>query len=269
MSVKQRVFESLDRPWTRWALPPVGSVFVTARRRTPCFVTRSGNTWVHRYPDGVVVQRVLGGDTVRELDRITRDEFFYKYTVKDGDTVVDVGAGTGGELLTFSRLAGDAGRVVSIEAHPETARCLEMAAELNQLTNVTVVSSAVSDHSGTIVISDDVAHIGNSTNVMTGQEVPAVRLDDLLEQLGIESIDFLKMNVEGAERPALDGMTSSLSRVRNLSISCHDFKADRTGDDWFRTKKDVKAQLTASGFTVCERIDQRPWIADTLYGVRP
>jgi hypothetical protein len=52
-------------------------------------------------------------------------------------------------------------------------------------------------------------------------------LDALLSRLGIERVDFLKMNIEGAELKALEGFRHGLARTLNLAVACHDGRAER------------------------------------------
>ena len=56
---------------------------------------------------------------------------------------MDVGAGVGEEALTFSHAVGEHGQVISIEAHPETFRCLRKLVQYNRLGNVTAIQQAV------------------------------------------------------------------------------------------------------------------------------
>ena len=73
-----------------------------------------------------------------------------------------------------------------------------------------------------------------------------VRFDDLSEH-GIERIDFLKMNIEGAERRALPGCEKALRRARYVCIAAHDFRAARGEGEEFRTLDFVKDFVTGGG----------------------
>lgn len=55
-------------------------------------------------------------------------------------------------------------------------------------------------------MSDDSEHHANSMlKTGGGVEVPANTLDALMAELGTDQVDLLKMNIEGAERPAMAG----------------------------------------------------------------
>ena len=60
-----------------------------------------------------------------QLDELARLHFLWGYQPRKGDVIMDVGAGVGEEALMFSREVGEHGRVICVEAHPRTYRCLE------------------------------------------------------------------------------------------------------------------------------------------------
>ena len=214
MSAKVKVLTALDRPHLRWAIGPAATAFVSLGKRRPCIVHAEGPLWIHRYSDAILPQPAIGGDDPGGREAKARDDFFFDYEPRTGDTIVDVGAGIGGETLTFSRLVGNEGRVISIEGHPATAHALRRLVELNDLTNVTVLQVAVGREPGLVFMSNDTEdHLANSIrgDVLTDPPVPLLRLDDIVTDLGLGHIDFLKMNIEGAELDALAGVTDSRS----------------------------------------------------------
>ncbi|MFY1636937.1 FkbM family methyltransferase [Solwaraspora sp. WMMB335] len=223
----------------------------------------------------------LGGLSADAEDTVAHDTFLYGYQPRSGDTVFDVGAGVGSEVRLFSRLVGPAGRVVSIEAHPRTFRCLRRAVELNRLRNVTLVECAVVGEAGPVHLAEDsLSHLrnglgnglGRGTGGGTGGggiEVVGRRLDELMESSGVDRIDLLKMNIEGAELGVLQSCPDALDAVENLAVSCHDFKATGPGDDWMRTFGPVRDLLRRAGYTVSTRPDDpRPWIPYYVYASR-
>jgi hypothetical protein len=101
-----------------------------------------------------------------------------------------------------------------------------------------------------------------------GTPVQAVTLASFVHDQAIDRVDFLAMNIEGAEVAALRGMAPVADCVRNVAIACHDFLADETGDEGMRTKADVRSLLREYGFEVRERADGPGWLRDFVYGVR-
>jgi FkbM family methyltransferase len=195
-----------------------------------------------------------------------------------GETVIDVGAGIGEGLLRFSSLVGPSGRVIAVEAHPGLYACLERAIEVNRLSNVTAIQAAVTGTSGESVwITDETAWYANTILGANGEgsiEVPGLTLDELVVEEDVQRIGLLKMNIEGAEAPALPGMANTLKLCDAAAIECHDFRATDVndpafGDPAFRTKDVVTATLAAAGFRIETRVDHvNPAIRDTVYASR-
>lgn len=201
----------------------------------------------------------------------TRDYWLRFYEPKEGDTIIDVGAGHGEDTLTFSRLVGKTGRVIAIEAHPLSFKALKNFCRLNQLDNVAPVHLALMDEPGSVHIIESeiwlenrVTSNGEPPSSMT---VPAGTLDDLCRRLGVREISFLKMNIEGAESYALLGAVETMPRIRHVCIACHDFRADQGHGDQFRTRAFVEQLLGNQGFTASFRLDDpRDYIRDQVSG---
>jgi FkbM family methyltransferase len=186
---------------------------------------------------------------------------------------VDIGAGRGEDVFAFSRAVGPAGRVWAIEPHPVSFQALCLLCELNRLTNVTALNYACMDRAAELQI--ETLPVWESNYVRTGQPSAAswpatgVRFDDLAARQSIQRIDFLKMNIEGAERLALPGCASALERARFVCIAAHDFRAARGEGEEFRTLDFVKQFVAAAGFNIYLRDDPRYYVPYHVHGVRP
>ncbi|MDX6414216.1 MAG: hypothetical protein QOH23_1626 [Gaiellaceae bacterium] len=248
-----------------------GSIWVSLTYRAPCLVYWREGAWIHHYRGAKIPHASFGrAAPPRVFTASARDMFLYEYTPRAGDVVFDVGAGVGAEMLLFSRLVGPSGRVVSVEAHPRTYGRLADLRKANGLRNVTPLQLAVSDTDGTVAISDLDQHLRNAVleTHVDGIEVPARRIDTLADELDINRIDLLKMNIEGAERQAIQGMGTVLGNTRHVCISCHDFLADDGGPEELRTKAFVRDFLIERGFLVTTRDDAPdPWTRDYVYAV--
>ncbi|MCA2214075.1 FkbM family methyltransferase [Jidongwangia harbinensis] len=265
MSTRQRAARALQRRAGPRVVAGLGSLVLSVRGGAWCAVRHDDGLWIHRYRDGVLVDTRLGGPTPARQDRYARDVFLWDYVPRVGDTVVDVGAGVGGEVRLFSRLVGPLGRVISVEAHPRTARALARTVAENGLRNVAVVACAVVERSGPVHLEDGADHIRNGVSA-TGVAVPGRTLDDLVAEFRLERIDLLKMNIEGAERAVLSAAPETLARVRHLTVSCHDFLAGPSGRPGQRTFDAVAELLRGAGFAVRTRPDDaRPWIPYYVY----
>ena len=68
--------------------------------------------------------------------------------------------------------------------------------------------------------------------------MPTKRLDAVLRDHGVASVDFIKMNIEGSGSLALEGATLTLQTTKHWAIECHDFLA-QSGVDPFMTYERV------------------------------
>lgn len=272
-ALKTLATRALDRPRLRPALAAL--VKAQARRRHATSVQvdyDSAGYWVVHWPTAKVPGPTPSlALTPAEQEESARDVFLQEYTPSAGDVIVDVGAGVGWELSLWSRSVGSSGRVIAIEADPNTFRWLELRRRLNELSNVTALQLAIVDEPGEIRIETQGHHESHAiTTDKTGNAVRATTLDLVAEQEGLQQIDFLKMNIEGAERLALLGMSGVAERVRHMAVGCHDFLADRGGDPATRTEAFVSQWMSEQGFRVTPRRpdDRREAARSWLYGTR-
>jgi FkbM family methyltransferase len=233
------------------------------------FIDADGD-WVNWQREATFVSPVRHIQDARSVERTVRDYYSHRYVPHDGDVVVDVGAGIGEDTVIYSKVVGSSGRVIAIEAQPRTFACLEKTVQRNGFTNVTTVNCAITDSSQEVSITDDTErHLWSTITGSsdTGVRVRGRTLDSVLAELRIDRIDLLKVNIEGAEKSALVGMTEALARTRFATIACHDFIADAGGPESMRTRSAVHAFLEEYGFDIVRRgEDPRPWVRDHLYG---
>lgn len=268
LKLKHSLYKSLNRPGLRSILAGLASIMASIRVGKPCGVSYEGE-WIQRFPSCTLVEPRLTLWTPREIEKHNFDLWLYQYLPSEGDTIMDVGAGTGWETLFFSRSVGESGRVISIEAHPRTFGCLSKMCEKNRLENVTLIQAAVVDQEREIQFSDSDDHEANCiTRADSGVLVAGMTLDNIFRSLGLSRVDFLKMNIEGAEGLALSGMREVAQKTKNVCISCHDFLADAGGPNELRTKADVISFLEQNGFVVLLReSDRRCTVRDYVYGL--
>jgi FkbM family methyltransferase len=144
---------------------------------------------------------------------------FLERTLRPGMTVVDVGAHVGFFTLLAARLVGSHGRVYAFEPDPSNYAMLEKNIALNSYGHVVTVQKAVASDSGEATLLLDPR--GNDRNVLIdkseglsagrhGVEIETIGLDAFLEKAQLERVHLLKMDVEGAEYAAIQGMSRSL-----------------------------------------------------------
>ena len=205
--------------------------------------------------------------------RDAADYWFHVYKPCAGDVIVDVGAGRGEDVFAFARAAGPSGRVWAIEPHPVSFQALEKFCALNGLANVTTLHYACTDAPAHLQI--ETLPVWESNYVRPGEPgaasypVEGLPLDTLLAGHGVERIDFLKMNIEGAERMALPGCRAMLARTRFACIAAHDFRAARGEGEHFKTLEFVKHFLREAGFSILTRdTDPRYYVPYHVHGFR-
>jgi len=156
--------------------------------------------------------------------------------------VLDIGAHVGYYTKLLSKLVGNDGSVVAFEPHPVTYRTLQK--NVHKLSNVITVQAAVANKEGTTILYDCLPESGGASfhhdkckrnwyKKLCGSEVSprmqdglpvhsytvrTIRVDTYLAQAQIEQVDFIKMDIEGAEMSALQGMKETLQSSQYLTM---------------------------------------------------
>lgn len=137
-------------------------------------------------------------------------------------TFVDVGANIGTYTVLASAVVGPSGKVVAIEPHPFIFRYLQRNVAANKLQNVFAVDVAVGAKRQTALMQYSEKNPGEThvTSQLHAEatEVPMARLDDVLSDLGISTVDYLKIDVEGYELLVLHGAKRVIDASRNIII---------------------------------------------------
>lgn len=154
------------------------------------------------------------------------------FEIGERDVVVDIGAQIGVFTVRAAR-AARAGRVFSFEPHPDNFVLLSDNVALNDLKQVTVFNRAVAAQPGEhefFISSFNTG--GHSLYPKDGANqrivVKTLALPDALQEAGVDRIDYLKIDCEGAEREILHGLPDAwIARVRRIVMEVHD-RADTT-----------------------------------------
>jgi FkbM family methyltransferase len=183
---------------------------------------------------------------------LAEEFWFARYRPVEGDVIVDIGAGVGEDLETYLEAVGPTGRIIMIESDLDSFKALAEACK--GYANVFCSRVAAADSQRLMWCKKGATYEENSVADERASDeeigVQAIPLDlHLLEHVGVDRIDLLKMNIEGAERMALPGMVATLELARNAVIAAHDFRADRGDGEQFRTRAEVVAAMEAAGFT--------------------
>lgn len=212
-------------------------------------------------------------ERVAKFLRDANDYWFHVYKPKPGDAIVDIGAGRGEDVFAFSNAIGPTGKVWAIEPHPDTFSILNEFCRRNKLNNVETLRYACVEEPGELQI--ETLPVWESNYVRSGEPAPSsypvtgVTFDSICRDKGIDRIDFLKMNIEGAEKVALPGCREALKLAKNVCVSGHDFRANRGEGEGFRTLAFVREFLLDAGFEILTRDDDpRYYVPYHVHGVR-
>jgi FkbM family methyltransferase len=162
------------------------------------------------------------------------EEIIGIFRPKEGDIVVDIGAHMGRYTIPSAKSVGVSGKVIAVEAHPYNFGILQHNLKLNKLTNVSALNSAVYSKKANLKLylpDEDLGytmHHSVMTNYLSTKynneierkyiEVEADTLDNLLKSSGITTVNWIKIDVEGAEYEVLKGAKEILSTNKPISI---------------------------------------------------
>ena len=134
--------------------------------------------------------------------------------LRSGDVAVDIGANVGTTTLAMARAVVAAGQVFAFEPQPLVAHCLATSLVLNEISNVRVLSLAVSKQSGFARMNfnagGDAGNFGSTALSLDGDLVPTMALDDMQ----IDRLALLKIDVEGHEWDVFQGAENTIRTCR-------------------------------------------------------
>ncbi len=180
-----------------------------------------GDTLISAYltPRNVLAQFVLRQyecDLGEEIVRVT-----------SGDTVIDGGGCWGDSALYFAHGTGGKGRVLSVEFVPSNLDVLERNLSMNPrlAKRIEIVRNALWNESG-LTLSYDEKGPGSAVKsfgeVSPRTQTMTITIDDLVVQHQLTQVDFVKLDIEGAELAALQGAASTIQRFRpKLAIALY------------------------------------------------
>ena len=180
---------------------------------------------------------------------------------KPGDVMIDIGANCGIVAWKMAKTVGQAGRVLAFEPNPRIADVARQVAALNGLDQIDVKTDLIADKGGRV--SFTVSHVDGlgvrsslSHDMADGEEimVNAVTLDEVLREE--PKVDYIKIDVEGAELKVLAGAEETLAKNPIVQIEVHGQYLPNFGD----SVEQVFAAMRSRGFRGYNLCSHKPLV---------
>lgn len=146
---------------------------------------------------------------------------------EEGDVVIDAGGCYGDTALYFAHEVGDTGKVYSFEFMPDSLAIFEQNMALNPelLRKINLVKKPLWSNSGVPLFVEGGgpgARVSPNAKQADATRVETLAIDDLASNEKLDRVDFIKMDIEGAELEALHGAENTIRKFRpKLAISVY------------------------------------------------
>jgi len=160
--------------------------------------------------------------------------------LQDGMTCIDIGGNIGYYVLLERQLVGECGKIIAIEPMLRNFQYLNKNIQLQKFKNISTFNFACSDKDGKArflikkksngckVIPNDAELPDPALGTLT--EVNVRKLDNLVNELNLDRIDFVRMDVEGYELYIIKGMIEILKKYRPaIHIELHKRQLGNSG----------------------------------------
>ena len=142
-------------------------------------------------------------------------DFLYSY-LKPGNTFIDIGGNIGIFSLNASGIVGQHGKVIAFEAFAPNFEKIKKNIQRNGISNTTLEHCAISDRKGKLEIyyDENADNVGMASSYLENStlkvEVDSISLDEYLNIHPLKTVDLIKIDIEGGEFLALQGMKNVL-----------------------------------------------------------
>jgi len=150
--------------------------------------------------------------------------YLQNYRIKEGDIVFDCGAYCGSTTYFLSKAAGENGKVFAFEPDEENFNALLKNIELHNLKNVIPIKKGLWSKSDTLEFNEE-ASLGGAITSITARlfnkkirKIEVVSLSDIFAEYNLDKINFVKMDIEGAEIQAIEGAKEFI-KEKNINFA--------------------------------------------------
>ena len=225
ISGSEHVCLSLDPNWSAYnKMVAEISIDRVAQQRHPEFQTGGFRCWQFPVQERTIHLLCF---FVSIYHAFYMDQYFFKrghvrIQPEEGDYAVDTGGFVGETAVRFAIAVGRTGRVYSFEPVQENVTIFEQNLSTNGLDNIIIFPYGLSNvnHEAPLVSGGSITSGFRSDDAH--QEIPLIMLDKLVQDGTVERVDFLKMDIEGAELDALKGAEQTIRHFKpKLAISAY------------------------------------------------
>ena len=179
----------------------------TAVKKLHEFVASKAQSEIIEF-DNIRMLSESGNTILTQVSNQCEIEFCKKH-IKKGQIVVDIGANIGYYTLIFAQLVGNSGKVFAFEPDPKNFEYLQKNIKLNEFNNIFLEKKAVSNNLTKTKLFKDPQNLGGHSLIDPGKgnesiEVETTTLDNYFKDFN-QKIDFIKIDVEGAEDKVIQG----------------------------------------------------------------
>ena len=167
-------------------------------------------------------------ETIEDLPEISTEQ---KNVLKEtfipnpGDTFLDIGAYMGYGAIRMSKALGLPGKVIAVEADPDSRQLLEYNVRHNHLTNVIIIPKAIWDRDAVTIHLNRSGRQSNSLvdNIISTSDntvpIQTMTIDTLLQENTSGCVDIVSITINGAEVEAIRGMRKTLRECKHIHVT--------------------------------------------------
>lgn len=157
---------------------------------------------------------------IYQFEEIFLDRIYDFKCPNDDPVIFDCGANVGLSCIFFKKIFPNS-KIIAFEADDDICRILDYN---TKNLGINVINAAVFNHNNGVKFHSDGSDGGSIYKNGDKKLVRSVRLKDYIDQY--KRIDFLKLDVEGAEFVIINDIKNSLKVIKNIFIEFHSFKKD-------------------------------------------